>query len=517
MQRRDFLSRLSAFGLALAGLPRLPYWVRPRFQSNPFSLGVASGDPTPDGVVLWTRLAPDPLNDGGMPADAVEVRWEVAADDAMRRVVRRGSATARPDLAHSVHAEVEGLDPARWYWYRFTVGDAASPVGRTRTAPAAGTTPERLRFAFASCQHYEAGLYTAHRHLAAEDLDLVAHLGDYIYERATPANAPPGALVRRHPAEETTDLRTYRHRYALYKSDPDLQAAHRAFPWIVTWDDHEVANNYADDISQDAQPVERFLARRAAAYQAYYEHQPLRRASIPRGPDMRLYRTLGLGSLARFHVLDARQYRADQACGDGNKVPCPEWSDASRSMLGETQERWLTQQVERSSARWSVLAQQVSFISVPNPSRPELVYMDGWSGYPVARERLIDFMANERSQRDRNFVVLTGDIHASFVMDVNRKADDTMTPVVATEFMATSISSGGDGAERWPTLREYESTVPAMRWHNARRGYVRCELTPRQWRTDYRVVPFVRRPDAPVETRASFVIEAGRAGVARDS
>lgn len=513
MLRRDFLSHLSAFGVALAGLPRFPLWLRPRFQSSPFSLGVASGDPTPDGVVLWTRLAPDPLNGGGMPAEGVEVRWELAADDAMRQVVRQGSAIARPDLAHSVHAEIDGLEPARWYWYRFTVGGDASPIGRTRTAPAAGTTPERLRFAFVSCQHYEQGHYTAYRHLAGEDLDLVAHLGDYIYERATNPNAPAQAIVRRHPGEETTDLRTYRHRYALYKSDPHLRAAHQAFPWIVTWDDHEVANNYADGVSQDAQPPERFLARRAAAYQAYYEHQPLRRASIPKGPDMLLYRTLAFGSLARFHVLDTRQYRADQACGDGNRIPCPEWNDPARSMLGATQERWLTEQVRRSSARWSVLAQQVSFISVPNPSRPDLVYMDGWSGYPVARDRLIDFMA---SQRERNFVVLTGDIHASFVMDVNRRANDTATPVMGTEFMGTSISSGGDGAERWPTLQAYETTVPAMRWHSARRGYACCELTPRQWRTEYRVVPFVRQPDAPVETKASFVVQAGRPGVNRD-
>jgi alkaline phosphatase D len=507
--RRQFLGQLSAFGLALTGIPRLPIRLRPRFQSSPFTLGVASGDPTPGGVVLWTRLAPSPLEGGGMPNEAVRVRWEIAADEGMRQIVRRGTETARPDLAHSVHAEVEGLDPARWYWYRFDVGGEASPVGRTRTAPAAGTTPERLRFAFASCQHYEQGLYTAYRHMAAEDLELVAHLGDYIYERGTAPDAPEGSLVRRHPAEETSDLRSYRHRYALYKADADLQAAHAAFPWIVTWDDHEVDNNYADGFAQDSTPRDAFLLRRAAAYQAYYEHQPLRRASLPRGPDMLLYRSLAFGSLARFHVLDTRQYRSDQACGDGNKATCPEWSDPSRTMLGATQERWLTEQVRRSSAVWSVLTQQVSLVSVGNPARPELVYMDGWSGYPVARDRLVGFMAE---QRPRNFVVLTGDIHASFVMDVNRRVDDTSTPLVATEFMGTSISSAGDGRERWPTLRDYENTIPAMKWHSARRGYVRCEVTAREWVTDYRLLPYVRRPGAPVETKASFVVEAGRPG-----
>ncbi|HEX7121985.1 MAG TPA: alkaline phosphatase D family protein, partial [Gemmatimonadaceae bacterium] len=238
--RRDFLIRLSAFGAALAGIPLVPRWIRPRFAANPFTLGVASGDPLPDGVVLWTRLAPDPLSGGGMPDESVEVRWEIATDEAMRNVVRRGTATARPDLGHSVHAEVEGLEPARWYWYRFDVGGEASAIGRTRTAPALGSTPERLRFAFASCQHYEQGLYTAHQHLAREDVDLVAHLGDYIYETGRRTG---GNLVRQHPPDETHDLASYRLRYATYKSDPNLQAAHAAFPWIVTWDDHEVDNN----------------------------------------------------------------------------------------------------------------------------------------------------------------------------------------------------------------------------------------------------------------------------------
>lgn len=505
--RRQFLAHLSAFGFALAGVPRIPLWLRPRFAVNPFTLGVASGDPAPDGIVLWTRLAPDPLNGGGMPNEGVQVRWEVATDDAMRNVVRRGTGIARPDLAHSVHVEVDGLDPARWYWYRFDAGGDASPVGRTRTAPAAGTTPERLRFAFTSCQHYEQGLYTALEHLAREDVDLVAHLGDYIYENP---GRPMG--VRRHQPEEPGDLRSYRNRYALYKSDAALQAAHLAFPWIVTWDDHEVDNNYVSDVAQDHLPRDAFLARRAAAYQAYYEHQPLRRAALPQGPDMLLYRTLAFGSLARFHVLDTRQYRSDQACGDGNKEPCDEWRDPSRTMLGETQERWLTQQVAASRAAWTVLAQQVSMVSVPNPRRPELVYMDAWSGYPVARERLTAFMG---AQRERNFVVLTGDIHASFAMDVHRNAEDVTTPIVATEFMTTSISSGGDGRDRWPQLSSYESDVPAMRWHNARRGYVRCEVTPREWRTDFRMVPYVTRPGAPIETAASFVTQPGRPGARR--
>ncbi len=506
--RRDFIGQLSAFGLALAGVPRLPLWLRPRFVASPFTLGLASGDPLPDGVVLWTRLAPDPVSNGGMPPEAVQVRWELADDEAMRHVVQRGTVTARPDLAHSVHAEVGGLQPARNYWYRFDVGGEASPVGRTRTAPAAGASPERLRFAFASCQHWEQGFYAAYRHLAEEDLELVLHVGDYIYEHDSTA-----AVVRHHATPEPVTLAGYRNRYGQYKADPALQAAHAAFPWVVTWDDHEVENNYAGAFSSDTTVAPAtFLLRRAAAYQAYYEHQPLRKASLPHGPDALLYRSLAFGSLARFHVLDTRQYRSDQSCGDGMKRACPAWSDTTRVMLGDAQERWLHRGVEQSRARWSVLAQQVAFAPIFAPSRPDVVAMDPWSGYPAARDRLIAWMA---SRRDRDFVILSGDIHANFVMDVTATAGDATTPTVATEFIGTSITSNGDGSDRWPQYRSYETDMPTMKYHDARRGYVRCEVTADTWRSDYRVLPHVHSDDAPIETRASLVVHPGHPGAER--
>lgn len=507
--RRAFVSQLSAFGLALAGIPRIPEWLRPRFVANPFALGIASGDPVSDGIVLWSRLAPDPLNGGGMPPEAVTVRWEVATDEGMKNVVKRGTSVARPDLGHSVHAEVGGLKPGAWYWYRFDVGGEASAVGRTRTAPATDQERDPFRFAFVSCQHYENGLYTAYEHLAQEDLSLVAHLGDYIYEGATNPNAAPGSLVRAHQPWEPVSLTQYRNRYALYKVDPALQRAHAAFPWIVTWDDHEVENNYAGAVSQDNDPQDLFLARRAAAYQAYYEHQPLRKASIPKGPNMLLYRTLPVGRLARFHVLDTRQYRSNQACGDGLKAPCPEWSDPSRVMLGDTQERWLTRGIDQSRTRWNILAQQVAFTRVPDPSRPTFHPMDPWSGYPVARDRLLAWIAQ---RREKNIVVLTGDIHANFVMDVTRDALNPETPTIATEFIGTSISSGRDGSDRWPSLRAYETAVPNMKFHNNRRGYVRCELTPETWTSDYRCVPYVTRPGAPIETASSWTVRNGKPG-----
>ena len=245
LSRRTFLAGSASFAAAalLSTHARGAVAAVPKFPAYPFSLGVASGDPLPDGVVLWTRLAPQPLEPaGGMPAEAVEVSWQIADDEAMTRIVQSGTATATPEWSHSVHVEVTGLRPERWYWYRFKVGTELSPTGRTRTAPPPDALPARLRFAFASCQHYETGLYTAYQHMAREDLDLIVHLGDYIYEGAAAADR-----IRRHPSGLCLTLDDYRLRYAQYKSDPALQAAHAMAPWIVTWDDHEVANNYAGD------------------------------------------------------------------------------------------------------------------------------------------------------------------------------------------------------------------------------------------------------------------------------
>ena len=291
-------------------------WAEPRFSDYPFKLGVASGDPLPDGVVLWTRLAPDPLN-GGMPDKRVPVQWQVATDEAFANVVREGATFASPELAHSVHVEVGGLRPAGEYFYRFRAGSELSPVGRTKTAPAFGASVAEMNFAFVSCQQYEHGYFTAYRHMSEEDLDLVVHLGDYIYEYGPNQYVAPGGNVRTHVGPEIVSLSDYRRRHAQYRTDEDLQAAHAAFPWAVTWDDHEVENNYADEIPEGGQSVEAFILRRAAAYQAYYEHMPLRRTSVPSGPDMQLYRRLTFGNLAEFNVLDTRQYRDDQAAGDG--------------------------------------------------------------------------------------------------------------------------------------------------------------------------------------------------------
>jgi alkaline phosphatase D len=310
-----------------------------------------------------------------MPPETVEVAWEIATDDRLRRVVRRGTAIASPELAHSVHVELAGLEPARPYWYRFHAAGATSPVGRALTMSPAGQVPPALRFAFASCQHYEHGWYTAYRHLVGDDPDLVAFLGDYIYEGAGLKQS-----IRMHPGGKTITLADYRNRYALYKTDPDLQAAHAHCPWVATWDDHEVENTYAGAISQDRDPADAFLARRAAAYQAWYEHLPMRVSARPRGPDARLYRSVDVGGLAKFFVLDTRQYRTDQPCGDRRKAPCPEMFAPESTMLGSEQERWLLDGMARSEARWNVLAQQV-FLSHEDaePGPEEAYFMDSWN------------------------------------------------------------------------------------------------------------------------------------------
>jgi len=508
LTRRSFLVGSASFAAAalLAGRVRGALPSAPKFTSYPFTLGVASGDPVPDGVVLWTRLAPRPLETGGgLPPEPVAVSWQVAEDEAMTRVVRQGAVAADPAWAHSVHVEVDGLRPDRWYWYQFKAGGEISPKGRTRTMPPADAAAERLRFAFASCQKYQVGHYTAYEHMAREDLDLVVHLGDYIYEKGDGNDA-----VRPRGLREIFTLDDYRARYGLYKSDPALQAAHAMAPWIVTWDDHEVSNNYANAIPEHPERMNTadFLRRRASGYQAYYEHMPLRRRSLPSGPDMLLYRRLEFGRLASFHVLDTRQYRTDQPEGDGVKPPGPAVMDPAGTLLGERQRDWLFDGLDRSPAKWNVLAQQVMMTRVDFRPGPEVaVSMDKWPGYEFERRRVLRQL---RDRRIANPVVITGDVHCNWANELLVDFDNPADPAVGVEFVGTSISSGGDGAEKRPNSDAVLAENPFVKFFNDERGYVRCEVTPQTWRADYRTVPFVSRPGAPLNTRAAFVAEAGR-------
>jgi alkaline phosphatase D len=511
ISRRLFL----AYSASLSAIPLLGQQAagssqKPKLVADPFQVGIASGDPTPDGFVLWTRLAPKPLEPkGGMEPDAVDVAWEIAEDDAMRNVVRRGTAAATPELAHSVHIEATGLAPDRWYWYRFRVGDAESSIGRTRTMPARDSTPEKLRLAFASCQDYEDGYYTAYGHMAKDDPDLVFHLGDYIYE-----NAPTDGLVRKLVGKELESLDDYRIRHAQHKGDSHLQAMHAHCPWIVTWDDHEVANDYASEFSEE--PVidpAKFLLRRAAAYQAYYEMMPLRKKSLPHGPNMELYRNVSFGRLAEFLVLDTRQYRTDQPHAGEKKEIDDLATSPKATILGSPQMQWLQSSLAESSARWNVLAQQVMMAAVDfTPGVKEEFSMEKWPGYMHDRQRLVQFLADRQIA---NPVVLTGDIHSNWVNDVRVDDRKPETPVVATEFVGTSLSSSGNGEDLPAAMQAMLAENPFVRFHNQQRGYVLCTITPKSWRSDFRIVPFVDKLGAPVTTRAAFVIEAGQPGAKR--
>ena len=481
---------------------------RANFTGYPFTLGVASGEPVPSGVVLWTRLAPAPLNGGGVGADPVAVDWEVAEDEAFGRVVQRGTAVARAAWAHSVHVEVSGLEPARLYFYRFMAGNEVSPVGCTRTAPGAAELPVQLRFGLGSCQHFELGYYAAHRHLKAEDLDLMVFVGDYIYEG--PARA---GSVRRHIGGEARTLADYRNRHAQYKTDPDLQSLHAAVPWLVTWDDHEVDNNYAGTRSESLDPD--FARRRAAAYRAYFEHMPLRQRARPRESGMVLRSRRDWGRLARLHVLDGRQRRTPQACpppGRGGAAlideQCRELHAPGRTMLGMPQEGWVTEGLRAVPERWNFIAQQtlMARARVMVDGRPR-VSSDAWDGYPDARDRLLGAIAGNGV---RSCVVLSGDAHTAFVCDLKRGFDDGAAPVIAAEFCGTSITSPGRPQSRTDAIVRDNPHI--LYGDSARRGYVVLDVTAERCTARLRVIDNPADREAAVTTAATFVVDAGRPG-----
>ncbi|QFG20692.1 alkaline phosphatase [Actinomadura sp. WMMB 499] len=483
---------------------------------DPFTLGVASGDPEPDGFVLWTRLALDPLAEdgrGGMPNRNIDVHWEIASDERFRKVERRGKAVARPAAGHSVHVEPNGLRHGREYWYRFRVGNHFSPVGRTVTAPRLDSFGPALAMAFASCSQFEHGYFTAYRRLAEEHPDLILHLGDYQYEYKPNDYTIPAGNVRDHRGPETVTLAGYRQRHAQYKSDPDLQAAHAAAPWLVVFDDHEVENNWADDVPEagsDTPDPAAFRRRRVAAFKAYYENMPLRRRSIPNGPDMQIYRRVRWGKLANFHMLDTRQFRDDQGCGDGYK-DCPEATDPKRSITGDAQEKWLLDGFRKSGARWDVIGQQVFFAQRDNNAGPaKITSMDGWDGYVASRRRITEGWLNWKV---RNPVVLTGDVHAHWASDLKLDYDDPASPTVGSELVATSVTSGGDGTDSDPADHPFLTINPHLRFYNNQRGYVLTKIDKHEMKADFKTLPTVRDHVAEASTKATFVIRDEVPGV----
>jgi alkaline phosphatase D len=485
---------------------------QPLFRSYPFPLGVASGDPLPGAVVLWTRLAPEPLDGGGMPMANVEVAWEIARDRAFTAIAQKGTAIARPELGHSVHVDAEGLEPSRDYFYRFRCGGEVSPIGRTRTAPAEGQRVDRLRFAVCGCNHYETGYFTAFKRIAAEQFDFVFHTGDYIYEGRGDGGRS-AAVVRQHLGSEIYTLVDYRNRYALYKMDPDLRAAHASAPFVFTPDDHEVDNDYAGDADENGTPAEVFLLRRAAAYQALYESMPLRASAMPSGPNIRLYRRLRFGSLLDLTLLDTRQYRSDQACGGATATGCAVAREASRTILGAAQERWLFEQLGTARSTWTTIGQQVpTFARDMIKANPKGRYsMDKWDGYTASRDRLY---ARLRETRAPNPVLLSGDVHVHFGADLKADFENPKSETLGVELTNTSITSGGDGAEvsgNWEAIR---ADNPHIKYHSARRGYIACTATPETLKAEFRVFDRVTVPDAPERVGGTLVVEAGRPGLA---
>lgn len=515
-ERRRFLRstwRGVAGACAVTLLPARELMAAPRLGTNPFTLGVASGDPTPDGIVLWTRLAPQPDNPSSLGDRNIPVAWRIALDPDMRRVVAQGQAVAAAALAHSVHVEPRGLEPGRDYFYRFDVRGEESAIGHFRTAPAEGEPASRLELAFATCQDWVSGFYTAYRDMLQYDLDLVVHLGDYAYEYAIGQVLRQGVEAPAGFTEETIDLRTYRLRHTLYKLDPDLQAAHAKFPFAIIWDDHEVANDYSGLAPEYGVPSPEFTARRAVAYQAFYEHVPNRLATLraDRFENLRIHRRLRFGTLAQIMLLDDRQYRSDNPCGDGESLRCQAALDGDYTMLGLEQEAWLQRGLATSRAQWNLIGQQLLVAQLEHATiQPNWFWNDAWDGYPAARTRMLEGVVRSRT---RNPIVLTGDWHSTFVNDLKLDFADPAAPAVATEFVTPAITTGGDGTPYGPYYAPMVPFNPHIKYYEGdRRGYFKCALTRSEARFDLRFVTSVERPDGTGYAERSWIVEDGVPG-----
>ncbi len=489
----------------------------PAWKADPFALGVASGEPRASSVLLWTRLAPEPMAEdpatpGGMSGDSQSLRYEIATDEQMRHVIRRGEAVADNTYAWSVHQPVNGLKPGRPYWYRFYSSNAASPIGRAMTAPAGHS--DKLHFAYFSCSNYEHGYFSPYRHGADEAPDFGIFLGDYIYEyvdKRTPN------LPRHHTGGECKTLADYRGRYTQYRTDEDLKRLHATISSIHTWDDHEVQNDYADKWSQDfADPLD-FLKRRAAAYQAFYEHMPVSRP--PNGSAMQVYDRYDFGDLMRIDLIDGRQYRSREACygppkkGGGHQesaAACPELIDPARSMIGIEQEAWLFDGLATSKARWNLIAQDVMmarFREKGPDGTSSYFWTDDWNGFPASRARVLQHIADSKVS---NPVVITGDIHSFWANDLKLNFDDPNAPAIATELTGSSITSPGPP---YDLFKSFLPDNPHIKFFESRkRGYVSVNLTKKAMTAKYQTVSDIADPKATLSTLATFVVEHGKPG-----
>lgn len=468
-----------------------------RLTSDPFALGVASGDPSTDGFVIWTRM----LN---LDAPAAAVTYEIAADENFRRITRRGSITSLAGSAHSAHVEVRGLQPGADYWYRFRCADALSPVGHARTI---SLRPQRLKAALTSCQHWEQGFFSAYADAIEQDVELFLQVGDYIYESSFGA----GPDVRRFGAPAPTTLEEFRARHALYRSDPHLQRAHAFAPFVVTWDDHEVRNDYAGVHGAFGVDPRLFQSIRAAAYRAYFEHMPVRPSCLQRGGEVRLFRRLAYPSLATFHVLDTRQYRDPQPCGSAEQlkgralVGCADAESERRTLLGGEQEQWLALGLADESAVWTLLTQQTLFAPMQLPHGA--IWSDFWDAYRGSRSRVTQAL---RQPAVRNPVILGGDLHSFWVTDIHEHAENPSSPVIATEILTSCLAARNGPAELFAPV---PSLNPHVRYlDNEHSGYTLLDIDPRTIQIDFRAVEDIGDPGSRARSLRRFVIEAGRAG-----
>ncbi|ETI64020.1 alkaline phosphatase [Sphingobium sp. C100] len=513
LTRRQILTAATAS--PLIGAPAILH-AQSWFAGYPFALGVSSGDPAPDGFVIWTKLAPRPFEPhGGMPMVPLPVKWEVASDERFKTIVAAGEATARPELGHSVHVEVTGLQADRPYWYRFSLGSDQSMRGRARTLPLASSSPASLKFGVAGCQNYEDGYYTAFRHLAREDdLAFVYHYGDFIYEYKQRGpdydkDGLPVEQVRHHIGQDCFDVADYRLRYAQYLSDYDLQAARAKHTWFPTFDDHEVENNWVGDFAgKGTAPADIFRLRRQAGLQVWYEYMPVRAAMLPRnGIITDMYREARFGDLLSIDFLDTRSFRTDQPCGDGFKPYCPGIDDSKAQVISPEEENWLTRNLTRRQAKWNCLGQQVMMMSLDRrryADEKEKIYnLDTWAAYGAQRSRLLAKMRGLD-----NVIVLTGDEHQNYagLLDNGDKA-------VAVEFVSTSISSGGDGSDLRAGSDMMLKNNPELKFINDQRGYLICEVTPDAWTTQFRVMDQVSSPGGAISTRASLTVPRGQPSI----
>ncbi|WP_443065943.1 alkaline phosphatase D family protein [Streptomyces sp. NBC_00503] len=499
-----------------------------------FLHGVASGDPLPDGILLWTRVTPTAAavpGSGVGPATAVD--WEMAEDKAFSRVVARGSVTTSADSDHTVKADVRGLRPQTPYWYRFTAGATVSPVGRTRTAPAAETTTPGVRFGVVSCANWESGYFSAYRHLAARaDLDAVLHLGDYIYEYKTGGYPEAKYVVRQHePTHEILTLADYRTRHGKYKTDPDLQSLHLAHPIIAIWDDHEIANDSWSGGAENHDPATEgdFAARAAAARRAYFEWMPVRTST-----EGTVYRRLRFGTLADLHLLDLRTFRSQQAGIGSGKVDDPE-----RTITGRTQLDWLKAGLAGSQATWklvgtSVMISPVAFGALPAhlleplagllglPKGGLAINVDQWDGYTDDRRELLGHLTDRNI---RNTVFLTGDIHMAWANDVPvTAATYPWSKSAGVEFVVTSVTSDNiDDLLHVPADTASlvaEAAIKAanrhVKWLDMdAHGYGVLDVTAERSQMDYYVVSDKRRQDATTSWERSYRTLSGTQKVER--